>query len=286
MPEHVNTDLGGYLRRMRERIQPGEIGLVSRGTRRVPGLRREEVAALAGVSSTCYTRLEQAQTAHASPEVLSAIARALELSADEEEYLLKIGTAAPARPVKQAMTDEVSPQTRMLVDVLADAAVAVLNFRCDVLAWNSLFHKLFAPHLGFAAPEAAEDRPNIIKLNFLDENVRALYADWSREAEYNVSYLRYIAGNHRHDTRLAELIGELTMGSEKFSNLWVGQTVGNCTVGTKAFRHPVVGELDLMYQSAELGDGNILEFYHAEPGSPHDAALKLLAVDLKQVYSR
>ncbi|MET9266715.1 helix-turn-helix transcriptional regulator [Amycolatopsis sp. NPDC004079] len=278
MPEPVNTDLGSYLRRMRERLQPAEIGLVSRGSRRVPGLRREEVAALAGVSSTYYTRLEQAQTAHASPEVLSAIARALDLSAAEEAHLLKIGTTAPAPPVRPATTDELTPRTRMLVNTLGDAAVAVLNFRCDILAWNSLFHKLFAAHLDFAAPDG--DRPNVIKLNFLDDNVRALYADWPLEAQQNVSYLRYIAGDHRHDPRLAELIGELTMASAEFAELWVGQTVGNCTTGTKTFRHPLVGQFDLMYQSAELGDGTILKIYHAEPDSPHEAAVQLLGTDL------
>lgn len=278
MPEPVNTDLGSYLRRMRERLQPAEIGLVSRGSRRVPGLRREEVAALAGVSSTYYTRLEQAQTAHASPEVLSAIARALDLNAAEEAHLLKIGTPAPAPPVRPPTTDEVTPRTRMLVNTLADAAVAVLNFRCDILAGNSLFHKLFAAHLDFAAPD--RDRPNVIKLNFLDDNVRALYADWPLEAQQNVSYLRYIAGDHRHDPRLAELIGELTMSSAEFAELWVGQTVGNCTAGTKTFRHPTVGRFELMYQSADLGDGTILKIYHAEPGSSHEAAMRLLGTDL------
>ncbi|MBB1156236.1 MULTISPECIES: helix-turn-helix transcriptional regulator [Amycolatopsis] len=278
MPEPVNTDLGSYLRRMRERLQPAEIGLVSRGSRRVPGLRREEVAALAGVSSTYYTRLEQAQTAHASPEVLSAIARALDLSAAEEAHLLKIGTTAPAPPVRPATTDELTPHTRMLVNTLGAAAVAVLNFRCDILAWNSLFHKLFAAHLDFAAPD--RDRPNVVKLNFLDDNVRALYADWPLEAQQNVSYLRYIAADHRHDPRLAELIGELTMASPEFAKLWVGQTVGNCTAGVKTFRHPTVGEFELMYQSAELGDGTVLKIYHAAPDSAHEAAVKLLATDL------
>ncbi|MFE4973482.1 helix-turn-helix domain-containing protein [Kitasatospora sp. NPDC056651] len=280
----VNTDLGSYLKRMRERVQPEEIGLAVRGARRVPGLRREEVAALAGVSPTYYTRLEQSQTAHASPAILVAIARALDLSPDEEEYLLKVGTPVTERETPARRVDQISPYTRMLVDSLGNAAVAVLNYRCDILGWNSLYHRLFAPHLEYDAPQNAAVRPNVIRLNFLDDNVRGLYVDWPLEARSNVSYLRFIAANHRHDPQLAELIGELSIGSEEFAQLWVSHRVANCTVGTKTFDHPSVGEFELMYQSADLGDGNILKFYHAEPNSPHDAALRLLAVDLNPAH--
>lgn len=123
-------------------------------------------------------------------------------------------------------------------------------------------------------------------MNFLDDNVRALYADWAAESESNVTYLRFIAGNHRHDPRLAELIGELTIQNEEFAALWCRQRVANCIEGTKLFDHPVVGELELMYQSADLQDGNILKFYHAEPDSPHEVALQLLTVDLNSVHRR
>uniref|UniRef100_A0AAU2JSU3 Helix-turn-helix transcriptional regulator n=1 Tax=Streptomyces sp. NBC_00049 TaxID=2903617 RepID=A0AAU2JSU3_9ACTN len=282
----MNTDLGSYLRQMRERVSPEDIGLVSRGARRVPGLRREEVAAAAGVSQTYYTRLEQAQTAHASPSVLLSIARALGLSPDEEEYLLKIGTANDSRHVPQPKLAQVDPITKSLVASLGNAAVAVLNYRCDILAWNSLYHRFFAPHLAFDAPDADETRPNIVKLNFLDDNVRDLYVDWSTESQANVTYLRFITATYRHDRELAELIGELTIESKEFARLWGRQRVANCTVGTKEFDHPVVGELELMYQSSELQDGNILKFYHAEPGSPHESALSLLSVDLESARSR
>ncbi|MFG2552965.1 helix-turn-helix transcriptional regulator [Streptomyces sp. NPDC048581] len=277
----VNTDLGSYLREMRQRVRPEQMGLRAGGARRVPGLRREEVAALAGVSQTYYTRLEQSQTAHASPQVLLAIARALDLGDDERDYLLKIGAPAPEPARLAAPVDQVSPYTRMLVGSLGNAAVAVLNYRCDILAWNSLYHRLFAPHLDLDAPGHAEDRPNIIKLNFLDAHVRALYADWATESQSNVTYLRYISADHRHDRQLAGLIGQLTMQSEEFAQLWVRQSVANCTEGSKLFDHPVVGELELMYQTADLPDGNILKFYHAEPDSPHEAALRLLNVDVE-----
>ncbi|MEU8461161.1 helix-turn-helix transcriptional regulator [Streptomyces sp. NPDC029003] len=286
MEQIVNTDLGGYLRQMRERVRPEQRGLRTSNSRRVPGLRREEVAALAGVSQTYYTRLEQSQTAHASPQVLLSIARALDLSPDEQDYLLKIGTPVqnPLRP--EPNDDQLSASTRMLMSSLGNVAAAVLNYRCDILAWNSLYHKLFAPHLEFDVPEDAGQRPNIIKMNFLDERVQALYADWAAESESNVTYLRFISGNHRHDPRLAELIGELTIHSEEFAALWCRQRVANCIEGTKLFDHPVVGELELMYQSADLQDGNILKFYHAEPDSPHEAALQLLTVDLDSVHRR
>ncbi len=282
----MNTDLGSYLRQMRERVRPEQRGLRSGGARRVPGLRREEVAALAGVSQTYYTRLEQSQTAHASPQVLLSIARALDLGPDERDYLLKIGTPVQDPQAPAPSGDQVSPSTRMLVESLGTVAAAVLNYRCDILTWNPLFHKLFAPHLGFDAPDRPGQRPNIIKMNFLDEDVRALYTDWATESESNVTYLRYISGNHRHDPQLAELIGELTIQSEEFAALWCRQRVANCIEGTKLFDHPVVGELELMYQSADLQDGNILKFYHAEPDSPHEAALRLLTVDLDRVHHR
>ncbi|MEU7019042.1 helix-turn-helix transcriptional regulator [Streptomyces sp. NPDC046203] len=277
MESIVNTDLGGYLRRMRERVRPEQRGLRPGGSRRVPGLRREEVAALAGVSQTYYTRLEQARTAHASPQVLLAIARALELDPDERDYLLKIGTPVsdPERPAP--CEDQVSEATRMLLTSLGGVAAAVLNYRCDILAWNPLFHRLFAPHLDAEAPDHAGQRPNVIRLNFLDGEVRALYADWAAEAVSNVTYLRFISGNHRHDSRLAELIGELSIQSDEFAELWCRQRVANCVEGTKVLRHPAVGDMELMYQSADLQDGNILKVYHAEPGSPHEAALRLLA---------
>lgn len=280
----VNTDLGGYLRQMRERARPEQRGLRAGGSRRVPGLRREEVAALAGVSQTYYTRLEQSQTAHASPQVLLAISRALDLSVDEQDYLLKIGTPVQDPQRQAPHDDQVSPGTKMLMASLGNVAAAVLNYRCDILAWNSLYHRLFAPHLDAGVTDDAEQRPNIIKMNFLDEDVQALYADWATESESNVTYLRFISGNHRHDPRLAELIGELTIQSDEFAALWCRQRVANCIEGTKLFSHPVVGELELMYQSADLQDGNILKFYHAEPDSPHEAALQLLTVDLDSVH--
>ncbi|WP_037801763.1 helix-turn-helix transcriptional regulator [Streptomyces sp. LaPpAH-108] len=279
MEQIVNTDLGGYLRQMRERVRPEQTGLQTFGSRRVPGLRREEVATLAGVSQTYYTRLEQSQTAHASPQVLLSLARALRLSPDERDYLLKIGTPLQNPQERAPGGDQVSPATRMLVKSLGNVAAAVLNHRCDILSWNPLYHRLLAPHLDFTAPDHPAQRPNVIKLNFLDATVRSLYADWPAESEANVTYLRFLSGNHRHDPQLAELIGELTIHSEEFTSLWCRQRVSSCIEGTKLLTHPTAGTLELLYQSAHLQDGNILKLYYAEPNSPHETALQLLTTD-------
>ncbi|XKK37112.1 helix-turn-helix transcriptional regulator [Nocardiopsis sp. ARC36] len=275
----MNVDLANYLRRMRERVQPEELGLVSRGARRVPGLRREEVSALAGVSQPYYTRLEQAQIPHASPSVLLSIARALELSQDEQEYLLRIGTPEPAAKPVEAVTDEVSPHARALIASLGNVAGAVLNHRCDILAWNPLYHRLIAPHLDVRTPDSPSVRPNVIKMNFLDVNVRVLYDDWSLEALHNVSYLRFIAAGHRSDARFAELVGELTIKSPEFVSLWTSQRVANCTDGEKVLNHPAVGQVTLKYQTAALPNGHLLKVYFADPDSPEDAKLRLLGID-------
>ncbi|WP_201295039.1 MULTISPECIES: helix-turn-helix domain-containing protein [unclassified Nocardiopsis] len=275
----MEVDLGNYLRHMRERIQPEDIGLVRRGSRRVPGLRREEVAALAGVSQPYYTRLEQSQVRHASSSVLLSIARALELSPDEQEYLLRIGTPEQARKVRAAPPDRLDARTRALLSSLGNTAGAVLDYRCDILAWNPLYHRLMAPHLDFGAPEDPATRPNVIKLNFLDENVRGLYDDWETESLHNVSYLRFIAAEHRDDPRFAELVGELTIGSREFVDLWTDQHVANCTDGVKVLNHPAVGCVELMYQTADLQGGHFLKLYFAEPDSPNDARLRLLTMD-------
>lgn len=174
----MNTNLGLYLRSVRERTRPEAVGLTAKGARRVPGLRREEVAALAGVSPTYYTRLEQSQAVNASSSVLRSIAHALALSSDDEAYLLKIGKPLEHPSIPEP--ERLSPYTTMLVDSLSNAAVAVVNYRSDILAWNSLYHRLFASHLDRDAPGSVRSRPNVVRLNFLDEQVRQLYVD--REA--------------------------------------------------------------------------------------------------------
>ncbi|ORI17281.1 hypothetical protein BJI47_13645 [Rhodococcus sp. 1168] len=268
---------------MRELTAPERVGLPTSTRRRVPGLRREELAALAGLSPTYYTRLEQSQPSHASMSVLLSISRALGLNNDEEAYLLKVGRAPDqAVPQRLSTDNRISPATKMLVESHRNVAAAILNYRCDILAWNTIFHNLIAPHLNFDAP-AQDDRPNMIELNFLDPAVQALYGDWGKESLYNVSYFRCIAGDHRNDTHLASTIDRLIEASPDFAALWDGQHVENCTEGTKTLNHPHVGTVELMYQSADLRDGNIMKIYHAIPESDTEQALiSLGAADIPQ----
>ncbi|MEU0804587.1 helix-turn-helix transcriptional regulator [Streptomyces sp. NPDC005970] len=272
--------LGDFLRTRRARLRPEDVGLVSYGTRRrVPGLRREELAQLAGVSVAYYTRLEQGQSTGASDGVLDAIARALRLSPDEHAHLRNLARPARAgrRPAPRA--EAARPSTRRLIEAMDGVPALVLTARFDVLAWNPLGHALVAGHLAADGPERPADRPNTQRLLFLDPHTRELYPDWEGEARRAVSSLRLAAGEYPDDRRLAELIGELTMKSGEFAALWSRHPVRKCAFGVKSFHHPLVGPLELTFEMAPLRDsaGQCLLMYGAEPGSPSEAALRLLA---------
>ncbi|MER7789073.1 helix-turn-helix transcriptional regulator [Streptomyces sp. NPDC097640] len=284
----MNTDtppaaLGDFLRTRRARLRPEDVGLVSYGTRRrVPGLRREELAQLAGVSVAYYTRLEQGQSTGASDGVLDAIARALRLSPDEHAHLRNLARPARAgrRPAPRA--EAARPSTRRLIEAMDGVPALVLTARFDVLAWNPLGHALVAGHLAADGPERPADRPNTQRLLFLDPHTRELYPDWEGEARRAVSTLRIAAGEYPDDRRLAELIGELTMKSGEFAALWSRHPVRKCAFGGKSFHHPLVGPLELTFEMTPLRDsaGQCLLMYGAEPGSPSEAALRLLAASV------
>ncbi|MFJ3787932.1 helix-turn-helix domain-containing protein [Kitasatospora sp. NPDC090091] len=275
-------DLGAFLRTRRARLQPEDVGLVAYGTRRrVPGLRREELAQLAGVSITYYTRLEQGQSRNVSDEVLDAVARALRLDADEHAHLRNL--ARPARAAKGRAAAErperVRPAVRQLIGAMADVPAVVVGRRNEVLAWNPLGHALLAGHLDPAAPDRPADRPNLSRLLFLDPRTRALYPRWETEARAQVAFLRLAAGRHPNDRQLAELIGELSMKSAEFAALWSGHPVHDCLFGTKELRHPVVGGLVLSFEALPLPEaaGHRMLLFSAEPGSSAEAGLRLLA---------
>ncbi|QKV92472.1 helix-turn-helix domain-containing protein [Streptomyces sp. NA02950] len=279
------AELGGFLRTRRAALRPEDVGLVSYGTRRrVPGLRREELAQLAGVSVAYYTRLEQGQSAGASDGVLDAIARALRLTPDEHAHLRNL--ARPARtPRPRAPRAECArPSTRRLLAAMDQVPALVLDRRFEVLAWNRLGHALTAGHLAAEAPDRPRERPNAQRMLFLDPHTRELYPDWETEARRAVSSLRVAAGEHPDDRRLAELIGELTMKSEVFAALWSRHPVHRCSFGTKTFHHPLVGPLELAFEMTRLPDsgGQGLLMYGAEPGSPSEAGLRLLAAGLDE----
>ncbi|MFI9236758.1 helix-turn-helix domain-containing protein [Streptomyces cinnamoneus] len=273
------AELGDFLRTRRAALRPEDVGLVPYGrTRRVPGLRREELAQLAGVSVAYYTRLEQGQAAGASDEVLDAIARALRLSADEHRHLRNL-----ARPGRAARRRAPRPATagagvRQLVAAMSAVPAVIVDHRFDVLGWNPLGHALLAGHLDADSPDRPADRPNTQRLLFLDAHARELYPRWEAEARRAVSALRLAAGEHPEDRGLAELIGELTMKSEEFAALWSRHPVRDCTSGTKAFHHPVVGALELSFEMMRLPDtgGQGVIAFSAEPGSASEAALRLL----------
>jgi transcriptional regulator with XRE-family HTH domain len=270
--------LGEFLRSRRAALTPEEVGIPSFGARRVPGLRREEIAQLAGVSPTYYTRLEQGHASNASASVVDALARALQLDDDERTHLHALaGAASPAR-ARAARPQQAHPRTRQLLDAMPDIPVVVMGPRTEVLAWNPLGHALLAGHAAFDAPHDAQRRPNLTRMLFLDPHMRELHRDWAAEAKLAVSSLRFIAAELRDDRELAELIGELTLNSPEFASLWSKHPVQRCTTGVKRFHHPAVGDLDLDYHVLHLPDtsGQRLLTHAATAGSSSAAGLTLL----------
>jgi len=209
----------------------------------VPGLRREEVAQLAGVSVGYYTRLEQGHSRHASDDVLLAIAAALQLTVTETEHLLDLSRVrTPARGSAEPTPEMPDRSAIAMLDALAGRPALLLGRRNDILGWNQLGHALIAPHLPFSASSIASERPSMARLLFLDPTVRGMYPNWSKEAGDLVAFHRMISGKHPDDGALAALVGELVMKDPTFAALWAEGRVGECVCGTKEFRHPVAGE--------------------------------------------
>ncbi|MDD9380685.1 helix-turn-helix transcriptional regulator [Streptomyces sp. ZAF1911] len=296
------SDLRDFLRSRRARIGPEEVGVAAHpGRRRVPGLRREEVAQLAGVSVDYYTRLEQGRTLHVSDEVLDAVARALRLDATERSHLFDLarpqrapgpgpGRAARAAagapgPAEAAGPQRVRAGLYRVLDALEDGTPAmIMGRRLEVLAANRLAEALYAD-FGAAAPHTPESGApgrrgrNLARFLFLDPAARGLFADWEGAARAAVAALRFYAGRHPYDPDLSPLVEELGALDGDFRRWWAGHDVLEHTHGTKRFRHPVVGELALEYESLAFPDDpdQTLYLYTAEPGSPSDEALRTLA---------
>ncbi|CAM5661820.1 transcriptional regulator [Streptomyces avidinii] len=274
------TALGEFLRNRRARLQPEDVGLPTHGTRRrVPGLRREELALLAGVSITYYTHLEQGQSTNASDSVLDALARALRLTPDEHAHLRDLARPPRAKRARSPRPEHARPTTRRLIAAMPQVPAVVLDGRNDVLAWNPLGHALLAGHLDPAGPDDPAARPNLTRMLFLDPHTRELYTDWKNEARVALAALRLVAGRNPEDRALAELIGSLMLRSPDFAALWSQQPVRDCTVGTKALHHPAVGPLTLDFENLHVADGtgHRMLLFTAPEASPSDAALRLLA---------
>lgn len=276
------TEIRDFLASRRAKITPEQAGLPTSARRRVPGLRREEVAVLAGVSTEWYTRLEKGHISGVSEDVLAAVAQALQLDEDERTYLFDLARAArPARRTLSRRRDvEVPPRTQWMLDSITMSAAFVRNGRLDVIAHNALGRALHAPM--FDSPTTDKrGRPNFARYHFLDDGSHDFFVDWDSGAAATVALLRAEAGREPHDRTLRALIGELSTLSQDFRTLWAAHDVRIRHDGVKRLQHPEVGELELTYQSVDLPVSqravHDLSLYTAEPGSTSEERLTLLA---------
>ncbi|HUQ59087.1 helix-turn-helix transcriptional regulator [Lentzea sp.] len=269
------NDLGGFLRSRRERLSPVEAGIAPGHThRRVPGLRREELAELAGVSVGYYTRLERGVSGSASAAVIDSLAAALRLDPAEHDHLRVL--AAPQRPSRpEARRSRVRSSVRELLAALTTPAV-VIDHRADVLAWNRLGHLLLAGHVAFNAPDGRV-RPNIARMLFLDPHHRALYRDWRAKALVTTAALHQAAARHPADAVLERLVGQLAVDSVEFARMWARRPVKTCSYYVREMDHPVVGRVTLANETVTLPDEDQqLGLFYARVGTADADALALL----------
>lgn len=268
-------ELGRFLQSRRALISPERAGLHVSARRRVQGLRREEVALLADISVEYYVRLEQGRATRPSPEVLDALARALELDDVERAHLQDLTRTGTVIPRRSAQPERARPELVQLLGLMEKTPALLINYRMDVLAWNRLAAMLF---FDFDAVSAKER--NLARFAFLDPASGERWVDWADVAKATVGALRLAAGRYSDDEALATLLGELTMRSEAFRNLWSGRDVRERTHGQKRFRHPLVGELTLRFENFDLPGvaGQRLVAFSADPAGPAQAALDLIAM--------
>ena len=278
-----NTEARDFLVTRRAKVTPEQAGLSHYGgNRRVAGLRREEVAMLAGVSADYYTRLEKGNLAGASESVLDAIAGALQLDEAERIYLFDLARAANASAStrrRPATTRRIRPLVQQILDSMAATPAFVRNGRLDILATNRLGGALYAPVFDSPTRPSHASSPNIARFHFLDPAARDYFPEYDLSGATCVQLLRAEAGRDPHDRNLTDLVGELCTRSEDFRTRWAAHDVRLHRTGTKHFRHPVVGDLELGFEAMELtaDSGLTLTAYAAEPGSPSADALTLLA---------
>jgi transcriptional regulator with XRE-family HTH domain len=277
--EDVNPSSGvrEFLISRRARITPQQAGLMAYGAnRRVKGLRREEVAMLAGVSVDYYTRLERGNLAGASESVLDALARALQLDEAERAHLFDLARAAHGSGAarRRAGSSRVRPGVQRVLDAIGGAPAWIRNGRADMLAANALGRALYAPVFDDPARPA-----NTARFTFLSPQAREFYRDWDRTARDMVAVLRAAAGRDPYDKALSDLVGELSTRSEAFRSMWAAHDVLFHRTGRKDLHHPVAGDLDLTYEAFELPSdpGLTMLVYTAEPDTPTAQALGFLA---------
>ena len=273
----AKSEIREFLTSRRAKLTPDEVGLTSYGPRRVPGLRREEVAVLAGVSVPYYTRIERGDMNGVSDGVLQALSRALQLDEAEHAHLFDLARAAQPtttprrrRPAKQP----IRPSVQHILDAITGAPALVQNGRLDILAANPLGRALYSEM--YVDPV----RPvNHARFVFLNPRAHDFYGDWERAANDTVAILRSEAGRDPYDRGLSDLVGELSTQSEEFRTRWAAHNVRIHQTGVKHFHHPVVGDLSLTFEMMELraDTGLTILTYTADPGSKTAEALNLLA---------
>jgi transcriptional regulator with XRE-family HTH domain len=272
------ADVREFLTSRRARVTPEQVGLPAGASRRVPGLRRSEVATLAGVSVEYYTRLERGAIRGASPQVLDSIARALCLDDAERAHLFDLAHAASpvARPPRRRPAKTWMPHASLqwALDAVTAGPAFVRNGRMDLLAANALARAFYMD-----VYDMPGQPPNIARFTFLDDRARGFYPDWAMFADVTVSILRTEAGRDPHNKELHDLIGELSTRSAEFRCRWGAHDVRHHGTGFKTFRHRIVGELTLAYEGLEMAaePGLTLTLYTAEPGSASEERLRLLA---------
>ncbi|MFI0263135.1 helix-turn-helix domain-containing protein [Streptomyces sp. NPDC017056] len=260
------NELGDYLRARRAAVAPADVGLPDDGPRRVPGLRRDEVALLAGMSTDYYIRLEQGRERHPSEQVLRAIAGALRLDDAAATHLFRLGLSVFG---KAAAATTVAPELLRLMNGMRDVPAFVVGAAQDVLAANAMARELYR---GFARYD------NLLRMIFLDPFAREFYADWDRAARIAVGNLRASSSQFPRDERIERVVGELSVRSPAFADLWACYEVRPRTHEDKHFRHPRVGELRLHFEALAVtsAPGQHLSVYSADPGSASADALDLL----------
>jgi transcriptional regulator with XRE-family HTH domain len=272
----TKTEVRDFLTSRRAKITPAEAGLTTYGTRQVPGLRREEVATLAGVSVDYYNRMERGNLAGVSDGVLQAVAGALRLDEAERAHLFDLARASRDRAAGQRRRPArrtVRPSIEWMINAMTGAAAFVVNSRQDILAANHLGRAFYAPVLDSPAPA------NMARFTYLDPRATDFFADWSRTAKECVAALRTQAGRDPLDRDLSDLIGELSTQSEEFAALWATHDVRLHRKTEKSFTHPVAGDLTLRYERLAVDGDPGLEIYAyiAEPGSRSAQAFSFLA---------
>jgi transcriptional regulator with XRE-family HTH domain len=271
MGEQRNTELGDFLRARRADLTPEQTGVATYGTaRRVPGLRREEVAQLAGLSVNYYTRIEQGEGHQMSGQVMEAIAAALKLDASERVHLLRLAWPPPV--IRQDNSPEIIRASVLaLARSNAEQAVVIVGRHLDLLGANALGYALYGVEPG--------EHANLTKRMFLDPRMRDLVVGWEQHAQAAAGYLRTATSERPDDPELAELVGELSINSPEFARIWATHPVAECSYSVREFDHPLVGRMTLNEEGLRLPDdpGQRMLFHGAEPGSESERRLRLLA---------